>query len=153
MEKSFYLVIILTIIITAFFEIIFQLTYKTNPAISYIQFYSTFTVLGFLASFTSLRMYKVFFKTKEISTVNFMLEPKKLKEEIKFLRSSLIVVFIGWICYVVEMCVENVFPELFFKYEIVFSILYNSYIFSSILLALTLIAILNNWRRRISAYA
>ncbi|MEM5793717.1 MAG: hypothetical protein QXS48_04405 [Candidatus Aenigmatarchaeota archaeon] len=152
MEKAFYSVIFLTIIITVIGEIIFQLTYKTTPLLTFVYTDSVFLILGFANSIVSVSLYKTFLRTKEISTVNFMLAPKKLKEEIKFFHTALRVVFVGWLAYLVELAVHHNFPELFIKYELIFSILYNSYIFSSIFLALTTVVIFYRWRRRILTY-
>lgn len=152
MEKAFYLVTFLTILITVVGEIIYQLTYKTSLLPTFLYLDLVFVILGFTNSIVSLSLYKTFLRTKEISTVNFMLAPKKLKDEIKFFHTALRVVFVGWLFYLVELAVEHNLPELFIRYELVFSILYNSYIFSSIFLALTTIVIFYRWRRRILAY-
>lgn len=152
MEMVFKIVIFLSIVITVVIEVIYQLTYKSNPIILSSLQDLTFAVLGFLASVASLMLYKVFSKTKEISTINFILAPKKFKEEIKFLSNLLLFVFIGWTFYFVMFVIYNSYLELR-KYEMVFSVLYDSYLISSLLLSMGVITTFYRWRRRISSYA
>jgi hypothetical protein len=153
MEKSFYFIIILAILISAAMEILYQLTYLTykteesliNPIVEDI----VFAILGFLASIVSFSLYNVFVKEKEISTINFLLTPEKLKEELKFLFYLFTVGLIGWSFYTIAFSVICNFPELYERYERFFSVLGTSYFFSSVLFAMGVIFVLYRWRRRI----
>jgi heme/copper-type cytochrome/quinol oxidase subunit 2 len=158
MEKIFYVVILLGLAINAFLEAVYQLTYlnsktEANLILNLVLMNITFIILGFLASIVSFSIYNTFTKKKEISTINFMLAPEKLKEEIRFFHNLIKIVFIGWSFYIGVAALSNNFPELVGKYERIFSVLYTSYILSSILLAIGVIVIFYKWRRRILSYA
>ena len=154
MEKSFYGIIFLALVVNIVLEIIFQLTYLTseteaNLTLNLVLQDSVFTILGFLAAIASYRVYNVFMKKEEISTVNFLLDPKKLKEEIRFFHILLVVVFVCWSFFITVDAVAEIFPDLFYTYKRVFSVLFTSYGFSSFLLATGTILVFNRWRRRV----
>jgi hypothetical protein len=158
MERTFYTVILLALVINIVLEIIFQLTYLTykteeNLILNLVLENIIFIILGFIASIVSFSIYNTFTKKKEISTINFMLAPEKLKEEIRFLHNLIKIVFICWSFYIGLAALCNNFPGLLGKYERIFSILYTSYGLSSILLAVGVIVIFYKWRRRILSYA
>jgi hypothetical protein len=154
MERSFYFIIILAILISAAMEILYQLTYLTYKTeesliINLIIEDTVFAILGFLASIVSFSLYDIFVKEKEISTINFLLAPEKLKEELKFLFYLFTVGLIGWSFYTIAFSVICNFPELHERYERFFSVLGTSYFFSSVLFAMGVIFVLYRWRRRI----
>jgi hypothetical protein len=158
MERTFYTVILLALVINIVLEIIFQLTYLTykteeNLILNLVLMNIIFIILGFLASIVSFSIYNTFTKKKEISTINFMLAPEKLKEETRFLHNLIKIVFIIWSFYIGVVALSNNFPELVEKYGRIFSVLYTSYVLSSILLAIGVIVIFYKWRRRILSYA
>jgi len=158
MERTFYTVILLALVINIVLEIIFQLTYLTykteeNLILNLVLENIIFIILGFIASIVSFSIYNTFTKKKEISTINFMLMPSKLKEEIRFLYYLFMIVFICWSFYLITLAVAYNFLELYDKYERVFSILYTSQVFSSMSLAMGVIVVFYRWKRRISSHA
>jgi hypothetical protein len=156
MEKAFYLAIFLALVITITLNSlsIQYYMYKIYLLLFLLIYNSTFLILGFLASIVSLSLYNIFYKSKEISTINFMLSSKKFKEEIKFFHYLAIITFIGWTFALILYLIYLFYPELGEEYELILSLFHDlSYMFSSILLAIGTIVVLYRWRKRVSAYA